>query len=139
MAKSKRTGVQALAVMKAHRMHKTKGFKGWCLKTCRQAWGLPGGIPSAKKAWEGVPAKYRHYDPDSAPVGAPHFWVSPTFGHVALQSDRKGYIYSTDAPQSDYVGEVPLTWISRHWKRQRYVGWASQFQGVDLDLKVMPK
>lgn len=125
--------------MKAHRMHKTRGFKGWCQKTCRQAWGLPGGTPSANAAWDAIPAKYRNYDPATAPVGAPHFWRSRTFGHVALQSDRKGYIYSTDAPVSDYVGEVKLEWISQHWKRQTYLGWSSYYVGTKLNLEVMPK
>jgi hypothetical protein len=135
---SKLNGVEAYANMK-HLMTSGKtGLKGWCQKTCRGAWELPAGLPSAKAAWSAVPAAHRHTDPSKAPIGAPHFWLGGAFGHVALQSDKKGIVISTDSPATNRVGEVPIDYFAKHWGK-KYAGWASNYMKQDLTLTEMPK
>jgi len=137
MSKSQITGVQAYAHMKQKMLHHVNGVRGVCHKTCQNAWGLPVKYASAIDAWNHVPLKDRHTDPTKAPIGAPHFW-DEHYGHVALQSEKKGYVISTDAPVGDYVGEVPVTWFAQHWGK-KYLGWATNYNDVDLQLKDMPK
>jgi len=137
MALSKLTGLQAFSHMKQLMVNHVSGVRGYCHKTCQNAWGLPVKYASALDAWNHVPVKARHTDPTKAPIGAPHFW-DEHYGHVALQSDRKGYVISTDAPVGNFVGEVPVEWFAKHWGK-KYLGWASVYNDVDLLLKDMPK
>lgn len=136
--KSRITGVQAYGHLKHFMLNHVPGFRGYCHRTCQNAWGLPRLHASAIDAWNAVPKARRNSDPTKAPIGAPHFWAGGAYGHVALQSDRKGYAIGTDAPAGDFVGEVPLTFFSKHWGKT-YLGWASNYNGVDLQLNAMPK
>ena len=109
------------------------GVKGMCLRTCRLAWGLPSHRPSAIAEWNSIPEKYKHADPTRAPVGAPHFFAVGKYGHIALQAEHEGFVWSTDAPKSDRVGLVDITWFSRNW-RAKYLGWSSWLNGYPLPL-----
>ena len=137
MATSKLTGQQAYANMKHLQDNHVSGVQGLCQKTCHEAWGLPATAPDAISAWNAVPKAARHTDWTKAPIGAPHFWSGGLHGHVALQSDRKGYVISTDAPVTNYVGTVVLNWFHEHWGKV-YLGWASNYDGFDLQLGAMP-
>lgn len=132
------TGFQAYARMHAWMLQHRDGFSGYCHRTCQNAWGLPVKYASAIDAWNHVPKAHRHTDPSKAPIGAPHFFAGGKYGHVALQTDQKGVLISTDAPTPDYVGKVSLTWFAKHWGKT-YLGWASQYNDVDLQLTEMPK
>jgi len=137
---SKLTGSQAYSNMKALMLKHVSGVAGLCHKTCQNAWGLPVKYQSALDAWNNIPPNHRHTDPKTAPVGVPHFWHSPIdkYGHVALQSDRKGFVISTDAPIHNYVGEVPISWFSSHWGKA-YLGWGSMYNDEILHTDKMPK
>ena len=137
---SKVTGLQAYANMKALMVKHVSGVKGYCHKTCQNSWQLPVKYQSALDAWNHIPPQHRHTDPALAPVGVPHFWhsVNDVYGHVALQSDKKGIVISTDAPIDNYVGEVPLTWFKSHWGKT-YLGWGSMYNDVVLHTDEMPK
>lgn len=113
--------------------NKRAGLKGYCLRTCREAWDLPADQPSAIKEWESIPAKYKNTDWRKAPVGAPHFWAGGEYGHVAIQSRWRGFVYSTDAPIADRVGTVNIGWFRKRWG-YRYLGWAKSFQNERLPL-----
>ena len=136
---SKITGTQAFANMRNLMIKHINGVRGRCHKTCQDAWGLPVMYTSALDAWNHTPPEARHTDPNTAPIGVPHFWhnANDLYGHVALQSDKKGIVISTDAPTTDYVGEVPLTWFTSHWNKT-YLGWASVYNGVQLHTDGMP-
>jgi hypothetical protein len=108
-----------------------RGVKGYCLKICRQAWKIPVKYPSAIVAWNNIPRKHKFIDPMKAPVGATHFWKGGKFGHVAIQSDKSGYVWSTDLPIKDRVGKIYYTEITKRW-RFKYLGWTTQLNGVDL-------
>jgi hypothetical protein len=138
MVISKFTGVQAYSHLKQMMLKHVSGVQGRCHATCQNAWGLPVKYASAIDAWNHVPAKARNTDATKAPVGAPHFFDGGIYGHVVLQSDKKGYVIGTDAPTNNYVGEVKLDWFAKHWGK-KYLGWASVYNDVQLQLKDMPK
>jgi len=138
MVISKFTGLQAYAHLKHMMLTHVSGVQGRCHATCQNAWGLPVKYASALDAWNHVPAKARHTDASKAPVGAPHFFDGGLYGHVVLQSGKKGIVIGTDAPTNNYVGEVSLTWFAKHWGK-KYLGWASVYNDVQLQLKDMPK
>lgn len=138
MSKSKITGKVAFSHMNVWRLQNKVIRIGICHKTCQDAWGLPVKYASAIDAWNHVPKNHRHTDPTKAPIGAPHFWSGGSFGHVALQSNRKGYVLTTDAPNPGHVGEVKLTYFPKYWGK-KYLGWASMYNDVELQLEDMPQ
>jgi len=138
MSKSRFTGLQAYGHMKHLMINHISGVQGRCHATCQNAWGLPVKYASAIDAWNNIPAKARHTDPTKAPIGAPHFFSGGQYGHVVLQSGKKGIVIGTDAPANDFVGEVPLTWFATHWGK-KYLGWASVYNDTVLQLDEMPK
>ncbi len=127
------TGKEAIAWMRMVSKEQMTGVKGYCLRTCRLAWGLTSDQPSAIKEWESIPAKDKHTQWWTAPVGAPHFWRGGKYGHVALQANIKGLVYTTDAPVSDKVGRVTIGYFKKHWNYQ-YLGWADSFQNKNIPL-----
>lgn len=129
-----RTADQALRYMYELKKSGATGFKGWCLRTCRQAWGLAPDAPSAIVEWNSIPAERKSRKWWKAPAGAPHFWAVGEFGHVALQSRKKGYVYSTDAPVMDKVGVVSLNWFKRRWGAT-YLGWSWELNNTRLPIK----
>lgn len=137
---SELVGTQAYANMRVLMLKHRNGFKNKCHRTCQNAWHLPVMYPSAIAAWNAIPATAKNKDPKLAPIGVPHFWTAPgdPYGHVALQSAKRGIVISTDAPITDYVGEVPLTWFTSHWGKS-YLGWASVYNGVKLHTDGMPR
>lgn len=110
------------------------GYQNWCLRTCRRAWGLPSDESSAIKEWNSIPTSAKSRKWWLAPAGAPHFWEIGAFGHVAIQSNLKGFVWSTDAPEKDKVGRVPLNWFRKRWGA-KYLGWSNEFQNHKLPLK----
>ena len=131
-------GAKAAAWMRRWSLEGRTGVQGYCLRTCREAWGLPGDEASAIKEWHSIPADNRFKTRWSQiPVGAPVFFEGGEFGHVALASGIPGFVWSTDAPKADRIGLVHMSWFARRW-RYRYLGWADQFQNQKLPLKGRP-
>lgn len=129
----RKNGILAAAYMRDLAKNHAAGVKGYCLRTCRLAWGLPADQQSAILEWQSIPAKHKHFDPMKAPVGAPHFWATGKFGHVALQAEHEGFVWSTDLPTTDRVGLVHIDTPKRKWNA-KYLGWSSQFQNQTLPL-----
>lgn len=129
----RKNGVAAAAYMRDLSRSGATGVKGFCLRTCRLAWGLGSDEGSAIKEWESIPQRFKHTNPMTAPVGAPHFWAGGKFGHVALQAEHEGYVWTTDLPVTNKVGLVDIKYINLRWK-YRYLGWSEQFQNVKLPL-----
>jgi hypothetical protein len=98
---------------------------------------LPAEYVSALDAWNHIPNKHRHSNPNDAPVGVVHFYDGGPYGHVVIQSDKKGIVIGTDAPVTDYVGEVPVTWFAQHWGK-KYLGWSDYYNDTQLHVKTMP-
>jgi hypothetical protein len=133
MPMASRTPQEAVAAMQLLHTDNVNVGVGECLHTCRTAWGLPGGSPSAAAQWESIPASHKHSGP--APLGAPIFWTggSEGFGHIAL-SNGKGSVWSTDLPVNAHVGLVSVDQVIRSWPNHRLAGWASMLEGYDLPL-----
>lgn len=129
----RKSGAEAAAYMRNLAASGATGVKGFCLRTCRLAWGLAPDEPSAIAEWNSIPDRYKNTDPLKAPVGAPHFWRVGKFGHVAIQADHEGYVWSTDAPTANKVGLVDIIWFKKNW-RAEYLGWSKQFQNKVLPL-----
>lgn len=128
-----RTPAQALRYMYELRRDGVRGVQGWCLRTCRQAWGLPADESSAIKEWNSIPDKHKSRKWWLAPAGAPHFWAVGEFGHVALQSRVPGFVWSTDAPIPNEVGVVRLVWFRKKWGAT-YLGWSRELNNKRLPL-----
>lgn len=133
----RKSGLEASNYMKRLSLTGARGVKGWCLKTCRLAWDLGVDEESAIKEWESIPDRFKNDKPNQAPVGAPHFWRVGKFGHVAIQSEERGKVWSTDAPVGDMIGLVGIPWFERKWGAE-YLGWSSQFQNKRLPLDDEP-
>jgi hypothetical protein len=52
---------------------------------------------------------------------------------VAIQSDKPGYVWSTDLPVKDTIGKIYYTEVNVAW-RSTYLGWTTQLNGVDLNV-----
>lgn len=133
-----KSGVAAATQMYKWMKAKKTGVLGYCLKTCREAWDLPSQDPSAIMEWNSIPDRRKNTNWKEAPIGAPHFWAGGKYGHIALQSAKKGYVLSTDAPKSNFIGRVKISWFRKHWG-YHYLGWATELQGKKLPLGQMPK
>ena len=127
------TGRDAALWMATAHMAGKRGVKGMCLKTCRLAWQIPAKYPSAIMAWNNTPKKHKFTNPMKAPQGATHFWKGGKFGHVAIQSDKPGYVWTTDLPVKDTVGRIHYTEVEKAWG-SIYLGWTTQLNGVDLNV-----
>ena len=137
MIMSKITGSQAYAHMNQWLLQHKQIAVGYCHKTCQDAWGLPVRYSSAIDAWNHIPKNHRHTDMSKAPVGAPVFFAGGLYGHVAMQSDRVGVLISTDAPSAGYIGKVHTDYFTTKWGKE-LLGWASQYNDIDLQLGKMP-
>lgn len=134
----RKNGLLAAAYMADLARKGATGVQGYCLRTCRLAWGLGSDEGSAIAEWDSIPGRFKHTDPNAAPVGAPHFWTGSKgalkrYGHVAIQAEHEGYVWSTDAPATNKVGLVDILWFKKHWNAV-YLGWSSQFQNTVLPL-----
>jgi len=137
-----KTYKDAIRLMRAWRDSGKTGFYHTCLLTCRTAWGVPARNPDPNHAWTSMPQIHRQSTPSKAPVGAVHYWMDPRtdgFGHVAIQSEYKGMVWSTDLPIEDKVGLIRLSWINEHWCPPLvYKGWATYLNGKELFCPRMP-
>jgi hypothetical protein len=126
----------AIAWMADQNARNTTGWRGWCLRASRTAWGLPGGWDSANAWWAAVPAAHKHPWSDTPPLGAPVYFAGGNFGHIGL-SDGRGGLWHTDAPNADRIGHTPIHWPRDRWGF-RSVGWASWLNGSVLPVGSVP-
>ena len=134
----KRSGKAAASQMARWSKAGKTNVKGLCLKTCREAWGIPAKYPSAIVAWRNTPKKHKHKDPKLAPIGAVHYYRGGKYGHIVIQSEKKGRVWGTDLPTTNKIGfHTRLLPVGR-WN-YKYLGWASWLNGFELPLKDMPK
>lgn len=94
---------------------------GHCLEHCRTAAGLNARYGSAILAWKN--ARDRHPGDLTPPVGALFFFRGGRYGHVALGTDGRGGIRSTDWPARGMVGETTVDELAKAWGYEP-LGWA---------------
>lgn len=133
-----KTGVQAANTMKRWHEQGKRGVKGLCLKTCREAYGIPARFPSAIVSWNRTPNKYKNKDWRKSPVGALHYYEGGRFGHIVIQSDERNRVWGTDLPLVDRIGLHHRRMPINRWK-YKYLGWTNWLNGQELKLSRMPK
>jgi hypothetical protein len=133
----KKSGVQAANQMERWSKQGRTNVKGFCLKICREAWGLPAKYPSAIVAWRNTPAKFRHKDFRKAPIGAVHYYEGGRFGHICIQSKLKNRVWGTDLPTTNKIGLHHRRLPVNRWK-YKYLGWSNWLNGKELPLKGLP-
>jgi len=126
-----KTGRGAAAQMARWHASNKSGVKGMCLKTCRQAWGIAAKYPSAISAWNNTRNSDKNLCATEAPTGYPHFWKGGKYGHVCLQSDKVGYVWSTDLPTRNRIGLIHIDVVNKKWG-YKYLGWTKTLNGQRL-------
>lgn len=133
-----RTGNQAVAQMRRWNKSGKRGVKGYCLKTCREAYKLPAKYPSAIVAWRRTPKKYKHKSRFNIPAGALIYYKGGKYGHICIQSNLKNKVYGTDLPLADRVGLHHINLPTRRWG-YKYLGWSNWLNGVELKMGGKPE
>jgi hypothetical protein len=131
-----RSAEGAIAWMRDQHVRGVTGWRGWCLRASRTAWGLPGGWDSANAWWAAVPAEHRHAWTSTPPLGAPVFFTGGSWGHIGL-ADGAGGLWHTDGPTADRIGHTSIYWPRDRWGF-RPVGWASWLNGSVLPVGAAP-
>jgi hypothetical protein len=125
-----RTPDEAIAWGIRQSISPTQSYRGLCLQFVRHALGVPREFPSARSAWEALPAtEHRQGRP---PAGAPVFWEVGEFWHVAVHIGSWVYL-SNDVQRAGLIDVVPGALIRQRWGA-RYLGWSSLLNGVRLPL-----
>lgn len=133
--------MQAIAYMRGLAAKQAAGVKGMCLRTIQSAWAVPAVAPSAIAAWRMIPANERHTDRNTAGVGACHFWTGrkgglAKYGHIAMQAEHEGFVWSTDVPVADRVGLVHIDYFEKNWGAI-YLGWSTNLEGFRLPVSAV--
>jgi hypothetical protein len=134
----KRSGLAASRQMQRWSEQGRTNVQGFCLKICREAWGLPARYPSAIVAWRNTPAKHKFNDWRKAPIGAVHYYEGGRFGHIVIQSEKRMRVWGTDLPVKNKIGLHHRRMPLNRWN-YRYLGWSDWLNGHKLPLKGMPK
>lgn len=108
-----------------------------CLNRVRRWCGVPARYPSARKAWEAIPAAHRH-PIKTAPAGVPVWLDRPggsRFGHIVLSvgRDHAGHLLvaSTDYPSRGRVSVVRVDTLASRWG-MRVLGWSDRLNGYGV-------
>lgn len=115
-----------------HRNPPKDGLLGMCAHVVGCNYGyLNCGFGDAISMWRGMPDKYRRKGIKrmrEAPAGALLFWEGgrELHGHAAM-SDGKGNVYSTDLPDTGFMGLVPVDEVTRAFTTQEPRGWTFPF------------
>lgn len=99
-----------------------------CLMVVRGWLEIDAQQPDANDAWRA--AKHKHPGDRNPPRGAPVFWDTSEFGHIAL-AITKDLFRSTDTKSSGNVATVNDRWHDINWNK-RYLGWTEDLNGVDI-------
>lgn len=125
MAYTKYSASQAVARAKSW----TRWKVAYCLNFVWNCLDYPNsaGLANANQAWTAARQKVYSGTP---PAGAPVYWASGQYGHIAL-SVGGGYVRSTDWPSKGYVGTVAISQITRAWGMS-YRGWSRDYAGKPI-------
>ena len=113
---------------------------GWCLRTCRFAWGFDSSEVSAKVAWEKTPKKHKREKTTDFPPGALVYFSGDKngYGHVTIASADPGYVWTTDYLGNGHVDKVSIAALTgdvpdAKWNLT-YLGWTDWLNGKTLPL-----
>lgn len=112
---------------------------GFCKREVRECLSLNVGhvivsrSSDAAQAWANAKRKHPTNDPADIPRGAPTFWLggSDGHGHVSIATGNGGH-WTTDLLRPGFFDRTGIRLVSRKWTSLRLVGWAEDFDGVDV-------
>jgi len=102
--------------------HPSRNWQHLCQQSARSAWGLAAYAPSARKAWEMTPERYRHYTPAHlVPPGAICYGLlNTTYGHAWI-AGHNGMGFAVDYRTRGRIDRVPLALPA--WTHDHRVHW----------------
>jgi hypothetical protein len=118
----------------------TTSDPGWCLAFAKDAVGAPGGVPTARAAWDN--AQDKHWGDTNLPdavVAVFWSWVGDLgegpldYGHVVINVPGRG-LFSSPKRWSDGNGSAWYSSIDEvsRWLGATYLGWTSDLNGLQL-------
>lgn len=125
-----RTPDRALTKASIEIVSPARDWEGWCLQFVRTMYGVPARYPSAKAAWEAVPAGARGRG--AAPPGAIFFWAVGQHGHCGIALGNE-FVVSTDLVRKGKPDAHPIALAQKRWGA-RALGWTWRLNGVDLQV-----
>ena len=112
----------------ANARRQTSNIPNTCLMVVRGWLEIPAQQPDANDAWR--VARHKHPGDRNPPRGAPVFWNTSEFGHIAL-AITKDLFRSTDTKSSGHVATVSDRWHDINWNKH-YLGWTEDLNGVEI-------
>jgi hypothetical protein len=118
----------------------TTSDPGWCLAFAKDAVGAPGGVPTARAAWDNAVDKHwGDYNLPDSVVAVFWSWVGDLgegpldYGHVCIWVPGRG-LFSSPKRWSDGNGSAWYGSIDEvsNWLGASYLGWSSDLNGLQL-------
>lgn len=128
-----RTWRDSLNFAAAESAHPSQDWYNLCQKFARTAVGAAAWAPSARLAFNAVPAAHRHSG--VPPAGALAYYGNPDTGngHVALSAGG-GYVWSTDIKRHGQIDKVRYDVFARAWGLA-YRGWIDWTPSGPIDIR----
>ena len=132
-ARRRRLRKRRLAIVRRARQESLAGDAVWrnlCQKFVRTMCGAPGGVASARVAWQSYPpGQTREPGNRRPPMGVPvYFRLGTPYWHAAISAGA-GYVWSTDIVRWGRPDKVSIDYVERRWNAE-YLGWATHSNGV---------
>jgi hypothetical protein len=113
---------------RAQVQHPSRNWRGLCLRSAREAWGLPVLAPSARSWWALIPPTRRyHTPPTEVPAGAMCYADIGHYGHAWIMG-HNGTAFSTDYFRSGHIDHVRDGALQR-WTHDPKVFWTGYVPG----------
>lgn len=121
---------------------KSTAWKGYCLKLCREARGLPAVYPSALAAAQATPREDRVFNKRDLRRGMVAYFDDPNdgnpYGHIVTIAGRKRgtdeiVCFSNDVKGPGLVSRTNIVFFPRYWGDSFQFG-ATSLNGFDLLL-----
>jgi len=133
---------QALAWIKGQVNNPTQNWSNLCQSISRQTVGADAWAPSAREAFNDIPAQHRHtsWPP---PAGSICYWGNPDVGFGLATFVGEGVIYSNDIYRHGMIDPVRITTramdmpFSTQWGLA-YRGWIDWTPSGSINLKPVP-
>lgn len=113
--------------------HPERNWAGLCLRSAREAWGLPVLAPSARDWWGHVVVNHRHHSlPKDVPAGAMCYANIGRYGHAWI-AGHNGLGWTVDYRRRGWIDRAPMALSA--WTHDSKVWWTDHpARGVVLPL-----
>jgi hypothetical protein len=118
--------------------NRSKNIGGWhnqCQRFVRSCVGAGVWAPSARLAFNAIPAQHKHTSFPPPPGSIAYYGsASKGNGHTAFASSQHGYVYSNDIRRDGKIDLVPWNVFASVWG-MNYRGWIDWTPSGPIDLK----